>query len=202
MNALAMCGTLGSMYAGLVCRKVYDNKQAVRIAAIFALAGFGMRGYQHKDELSRLLEDEDADVASAALEVMQQMESNAKDLENGSSSFVGLLFPGQGSQYTKMLADVVDIPEVMDLVKRANKILPFDILDICLTATDDELQKTSVCQPVMYVANLIALEKLKKEKPEVMDQVQAIAGLSLGEYSALCVAGVWDFETGLKLVKV
>jgi [acyl-carrier-protein] S-malonyltransferase len=54
----------------------------------------------------------------------------------------------------------------------------------------------------MYIGGLAGVEKLKSEKPDVVDQVRAVAGLSLGEYTALTFAGVIDFETGLRLVKL
>merc|ERR1719188_2824878 len=55
----------------------------------------------------------------------------------------------------------------------------------------------------MYIGGLAAVEKLRStlSKPEVVERRQAVAGLSLGEYTALTVAGVMDFETGLKIVK-
>merc|ERR1740138_1941933 len=60
---------------------------------------------------------------------------------------------------------------------------------------------TKYCQPAMYIGGLAAVEKLRQTKPDVVERRQAVAGLSLGEYTALTVAGVMDFETGLKIVK-
>merc|ERR1719262_767371 len=54
----------------------------------------------------------------------------------------------------------------------------------------------------MFVAGLAAVEKLRMERPEAVERVQAMAGLSLGEYTALTAAGVFTFEDGLKLVKL
>merc|ERR1711972_712602 len=53
----------------------------------------------------------------------------------------------------------------------------------------------------MYIAGLAAIEQLKIDDPTKVSDVKAVAGLSLGEYTALTVAGVFDFETGLKIVK-
>ena len=55
-------------------------------------------------------------------------------------------------------------------------------------------------QPAIYVASLAALEKLKKEQPDVVEAATVAAGLSLGEYTALVFAGALGFEDGLKLV--
>merc|ERR1712151_369644 len=60
---------------------------------------------------------------------------------------------------------------------------------------------TKHCQPAMYIAGLAALEQLKLDEPSKVNSCVAMAGLSLGEYTALTAAGVFDFETGLKLVK-
>merc|ERR1712113_1191990 len=60
---------------------------------------------------------------------------------------------------------------------------------------------TEYCQPAMFIAGLAGLEKLRQEKKEAAEQFQVAAGLSLGEYTALCAAGVFSFEDGLKLVQ-
>merc|ERR1719262_1332010 len=54
----------------------------------------------------------------------------------------------------------------------------------------------------MFIGGLAGVEKLRKEKPEFAEKPMYVAGLSLGEYTALCVAGVFSFEDGLKLVKL
>jgi [acyl-carrier-protein] S-malonyltransferase len=115
---------------------------------------------------------------------------------------IGLLFPGQGSQYVKMLSGVKDMPEVKEMLDKAQKILGYDILEICLKGPESKLEETRYCQPAMFIAGLAALEKLKKENPNAVSQPQAVAGLSLGEYTALCAAGMLSFEDGLKLVKL
>lgn len=115
----------------------------------------------------------------------------------------GLLFPGQGSQYVEMLKDVKDLPAVKSMLDTAQKILGYDLLKLCLEGPEDKLEQTKFCQPAMFIAGLAGLELLKQENPQfVHRRPQAVAGLSLGEYTALAVAGVFDFETGLKLVKL
>jgi len=113
---------------------------------------------------------------------------------------IGLLFPGQGSQYVKMMSTAQAIPEVSDMLKKANDILGFDVLDLCIKGPESKLEETRFCQPIMFLAGLAGLEKLRREKPEAVSRFKACAGLSLGEYTALCAAGVFSFENGLKLV--
>jgi len=115
---------------------------------------------------------------------------------------VALLFPGQGSQYVKMLDGVKDLPEVKDMLAKAKDILGYDLLDLCLKGPEDKLAETKYCQPAMFVGGLAGIAKLRKDKPDAAERPQALGGLSLGEYTALCAAGVLSFEDGLKLVKL
>jgi [acyl-carrier-protein] S-malonyltransferase len=115
---------------------------------------------------------------------------------------VCLLFPGQGSQYVKMMNAVKDIPKVAEYLDKAKSILGWDVLDKCLNGPESELEETRVCQPAMFIASLAGLESMKKDNPEHATKFSTLAGLSLGEYTALCVAGVFTFEDGLELVKL
>jgi len=115
---------------------------------------------------------------------------------------IGLLFPGQGSQYVKMMTNVKDLPKVKEYLKTARQILGKDILQICLEGPEPLLEETQNCQPAMFIAGMAGIEKLRAEKEEAVTRAKVVAGLSLGEYTALCVAGVFSFEDGLKLVKV
>lgn len=115
---------------------------------------------------------------------------------------IALFFPGQGSQYVKMLSGVKDLPAVKDMLEKAKGILGYDILEICLNGPEDKLEETRYCQPAMFIGGLAGLEKLRGEKQEAVDRASVMAGLSLGEYTALCAAGVFSFEDGLKLVKL
>jgi len=115
---------------------------------------------------------------------------------------IALLFPGQGSQYVKMLDGVKDMPAVKEMLDKAGPILGYDILDICLNGPEEKLEETRYCQPAMFIGGLAAVEKLRGEKEEAVTRASVMAGLSLGEYTALCAAGVLSFEDGLKLVKL
>jgi len=115
---------------------------------------------------------------------------------------VALLFPGQGSQYVKMLSEVKDIPKVKEMLDKAKDIVGIDLLDLCLNGPEEKLSETRYCQPALFIGGLAGVEKLRLEKPEAVERARCVAGLSLGEYTALCCAGVFTFEDGLKLVKL
>merc|ERR1719463_364105 len=114
----------------------------------------------------------------------------------------GLLFPGQGSQYVGMLKTVKDLPKVKEMLEKAKEILGWDVLDLCLNGPEEKLAETKYCQPAMFIGGLAGKEKLRAEKSDCADKPMYVAGLSLGEYTALCAAGVLSFEDGLKLVKL
>lgn len=109
---------------------------------------------------------------------------------------VTYVFPGQGSQYKGMGGALFD--EFPEITTKADMILGYSIKELCLKDFNRQLSLTQYTQPALYTVNLLSyLKKIKEtdRKPDYM------AGHSLGEYSALCAAGVFDFETGLKLVK-
>lgn len=113
---------------------------------------------------------------------------------------VALLFPGQGSQYVGMLKDAAALPAVQSMLRQAEDILGYDVLDLCLNGPEDKLQNTLYCQPAMYIAGLAAVEQLRTSNPAAAARPRCVAGLSLGEYTALTVAGVFTFADGLRLV--
>merc|ERR1719188_4935 len=100
------------------------------------------------------------------------------------------------------MSDLKDHPKVKEYVASANKILGYDLLKKCLEGPEDELEKTQFCQPAMFLASMAATVQLRETRPEAVERPGAVAGLSLGEYTALCVAGVFTFEEGLELVKL
>jgi len=114
-----------------------------------------------------------------------------------------LLFPGQGSQYVGMMKDCVELPGVAKMLAAAEKVLGWNVKELCLKGPEDKLSETKYCQPCMFIAGLAGLEVMKDSaKKEVVERPQAVAGLSLGEYTAICAAGVLDFEDALELVKL
>jgi len=106
------------------------------------------------------------------------------------------LFPGQGSQRKGMGGELFD--EFPALVKKADKILGYSIKELCLENPNQQLNQTQYTQPALYVVNALAYQKKLKDGEKEPD---FLAGHSLGEYNALQAAGVFSFESGLKLVK-
>jgi [acyl-carrier-protein] S-malonyltransferase len=91
---------------------------------------------------------------------------------------------------------------VKEMLEKSKEILGWDVLELCLNGPESKLEETKYCQPCMFIGGLAGLEKLKSDNPEKVERAAIMAGLSLGEYTALCAAGVLTFEDGLKLVKL
>lgn len=106
------------------------------------------------------------------------------------------VFPGQGSQLIGMGVDLQDIPVAKAKFELAEKILGWSVLDIC-QGEETTLACTLYTQPCLYVVESILIDLLKGK----VDLPQLVAGHSLGEYVALYAAEVFDFESGLRLVK-
>jgi len=115
---------------------------------------------------------------------------------------IALLFLGQTSHYVNMLAGVQDMPSVKKMLAQANDILGYDIAQICSEGGREKLSQNRYCEPALFLAGLAGLEKLKEDNEPAVSRCAVMAGFSLGEYTALCAAGVFSFEDGLKLVKL
>lgn len=104
------------------------------------------------------------------------------------------VFPGQGAQAVGMGKDLYDNnAEVRALFERANELLGFRITDLMFAGTPEDLKQTKVTQPAVFLHSVAMATALGVE-PE------AVAGHSLGEFSALVVSGALSFEEGLLLV--
>lgn len=110
------------------------------------------------------------------------------------------LFAGQGSQYVGMGKDLYDtFPEAKVVFDKAEKILGFELKNFCFDGPEDSLKMTNISQPAIVTVSIAAFEAFKASKnikPSYM------AGLSLGEYSALIAAGSFSFEDGIRLIKI
>ncbi|MDZ4781860.1 MAG: ACP S-malonyltransferase [Planctomycetia bacterium] len=114
---------------------------------------------------------------------------------------VAFLFPGQGAQLVGMGKALAEqLPAARALFDRANALLGYDLAQLCFDGPQEKLDSTVHSQPALFVCSLAALEKLRYDSPEIVEQCQAAAGLSLGEYTALVFAGVMTFDDGLRLV--
>jgi [acyl-carrier-protein] S-malonyltransferase len=111
------------------------------------------------------------------------------------------LFPGQGAQYVGMGKDFyASFKEAREIFDQANTILGFDLAALCFQGKQEELNKTSICQPAILVNSLAILEVLKRNSAMCGDRCRAAAGLSLGEYTAHVSAGSMAFPDAVRLV--
>ena len=109
------------------------------------------------------------------------------------------IFAGQGAQAPGMGRDFAETDaEARSLFDRAGAVLGFDLAKVCFEGPAEELTKSNVCQPAIFVTSYVAYLALQKKRPT---EFACAAGLSLGEWGALCAAGVLDFESTLTVLE-
>lgn len=104
------------------------------------------------------------------------------------------VFPGQGAQFEGMGASLADNASARDIFDRADAILGFGLSEIMISGSAEELKQTKVTQPALFVHALATLATKESIIPD------AVAGHSLGEFTALVANGCFTFDDGLKLV--
>ncbi len=117
---------------------------------------------------------------------------------------VGYLFAGQGSQYIGMGKDLYEaFPESKAVFDRAEQVLGFDFLKRrCFQGPQEMLKITSISQPAILAMSIACLEAFKSSASSSKFPAPSfMAGLSLGEYTALVAAGSLTLEDGLRLVR-
>ena len=112
---------------------------------------------------------------------------------------ISFLFPGQGSQSVGMLAEICEIfPQVVDTFQEASDALGYDIWDVCQNGPEQKLNSTEVTQPALLTCSTALFRLFKSQSTE---SIEAVAGHSLGEYSALVASNVISLADGVRLVE-
>ncbi len=109
------------------------------------------------------------------------------------------VFPGQGAQYVGMgKALSEEFAPAKELLQKADDVLGFSLSKVMFEGPEEELKMTANTQPALFVSSMMVFEAIKAQGIPF----DVVAGHSLGEYSAICAAGGFSFEDGLKLVRL
>jgi [acyl-carrier-protein] S-malonyltransferase len=112
------------------------------------------------------------------------------------------VFPGQGSQTVGMCRDLYDnIPSARAVFEQADRTLEFPLTKLCFEGPEDELRQTINAQPALVTAGYACLETAREIAGSKLPLPAYTAGHSLGEYTALAAAGVFDFATAVRLAR-
>src|SRR5438067_13263751 len=112
-----------------------------------------------------------------------------------------ILCPGQGAQVVGMAKDFYEAsPAAREVFDAANDVLGFDLKSLCFSGPEEELNKTNISQPAIYVTSVACFRAAVASGIVKPQDVTAYAGLSLGEYTALHLGGAVGFIEGLRLV--
>ncbi len=119
-----------------------------------------------------------------------------KQTKNKTNSMTAFVFPGQGAQFEGMGKELFESSEIAKkLYLKANELLGYSISDVMIKGTAEELKATKITQPAIFIHSIV---KSKISERGIIPS--AVAGHSLGEFSALVAAEVLTFEEGLQLV--
>ncbi len=118
------------------------------------------------------------------------------------SEKVGYIFPGQGAQEVGMGEDVCrEYDCAREVFERASELSGIELKEVCFAGPAERLNATDVSQVAILTTSMALLRAGQKSGALAGDGISATGGLSLGEYTALCVAGVLEFDEAVKLVQ-
>jgi len=113
---------------------------------------------------------------------------------------IAFIFPGQGTQVVGMGKDLYEnSPQGRQIFEEADNVLCFSLSRLCFDGPFKELTKTENCQPAILTTSIALLKVFEIAHPEIKPSY--VAGLSLGEYSALVAAGIINFRDAVHLVR-
>ncbi|CAD5211983.1 unnamed protein product [Bursaphelenchus okinawaensis] len=153
-----------------------------------------LRSYLHKTEAAEKLKKKQATIRPKR----QALEFSHIPIEEQCVA----LFPGQGAQFVGMGKSLLEIKECKAVFDQANEILGYDIAKVCVDGPKTKLDQTIYCQPAIFVSSMAALQKLNLDAPELSERFTECAGFSVGEFTALVLAGVLKFEDAMKIIDV
>lgn len=185
-------------------REVYKRVFNVPIEKTDSLAAYQFEGWDSISHLRLIMELENTfgvRVSSDDSRTLKSFDEGLQILEKLGIRFqetvsAAYLFPGQGAQYIGMGKNLYDSSKTAhDYFEKANDILGFRITDKMFEGTEEELRRTEITQPAIFLCSVIPA-LINKVKPKM------VAGHSLGEFSALVLCGALSFEDALKLVSI